>query len=306
VNSIPGKRLPDIKKGLRSTLMGVGVNMALAVVKVVAGVVGHSFALIADGVESTGDVVSGLAVVWGLRIAVRPPDEDHPYGHGKAEPMAAVVVGLFLVAAALLIGAESIKLIRVPHELPAPFTLAVLVGVLAIKLSLSRYVGGIATELESTAVKADAWHHLSDALTSGFAFIGISVALIGGKGWEAADDWAALAGSCVILFNAWRQMKPAVLELSDASPDPSIEKKARTLACSIPGVLGTEKCFVRKVGFSFYIDLHVVVDGKMTVREGHAIAHAVKDQLLIDIPQVAEVLIHIEPEEELTMSTKCN
>jgi cation diffusion facilitator family transporter len=280
--------------------MGVGVNMALAVVKVLAGVVGHSFALIADGVESIGDVVSGLAVVWGLRIAVRPPDEDHPYGHGKAEPMAAVVVGLFLIAAALLIGAESIKLIRVPHELPAPFTLAVLVGVLAIKLSLSRYVGGIATELESTAVKADAWHHLSDALTSGFAFIGISIALIGGKGWEAADDWAALAASCVILFNAWHQMKPAVLELSDASPDPAIERKARARACSIPGVLGTEKCFVRKVGFSFYIDLHVVVDGKMTVREGHAIAHAVKDRLLSDIPQLAEVLIHIEPEEELS------
>lgn len=284
---------------MRSTLVGMSANLILALAKCTAGLTGHSFALVADGLESLSDVMSGLVVYFGLKIAIKPPDDDHPYGHGKAEPLAGLVVGIFLVAAALAIMVESIHEIRTPHKLPAPYTLVVLAGVLLIKGLLSRYVHRIGEQIGSTAVHVDAWHHLSDAITSAFAFVGISVALIGGAGWESADDWAALCASLVILYNAWHQMRPAILELADIAPNPSVEQTVRRVAGSVPGVLGLDKCFVRKMGFSFYVDLHVIVSGSLSVREGHAIAHAVESAVLEQMRQVAEVLVHVEPEEEL-------
>jgi len=273
------------------------VNFVLALIKMSAGLWGHSFALMADGLESLSDVLSGVAVYYGLKIALRPADKDHPYGHGKAEPIAAVIVGLFLVAAAVGISAESIHEIRSPHPLPAPYTLVILTGVLLLKFFLSKHVARIGESIHSTAVSADAGHHLTDAITSAFAFLGISIALL--KSWPAADDWAALCASVVILYNAYRQMRPAVLELADAAPDPTIESKIREIASHIPGVIGLEKCAIRKMGFSYYADLHVVVRGDRSVREGHRIAHTVKNIVRSRLPEVAEVLVHIEPEEEL-------
>jgi cation diffusion facilitator family transporter len=163
---------------MQSSLLGMLTNLVLALSKGFAGLLGHSFALVADALESLSDVLSGFAVYLGLKIAVEPPDKDHPYGHGKAEPFAALVVGLCLVAAALFIMVESIHEIRTPHRLPEPFTLVVLAGVLVIKSLLSKYVSGVGSAIHSTAVRADAWHHLSDAITSAFAFVGISVALL--------------------------------------------------------------------------------------------------------------------------------
>jgi cation diffusion facilitator family transporter len=288
---------------MRTSLLGMSANLILAIAKGIAGLAGHSFALVADALESLSDVVSGLVVYFGLKIAIKPPDSDHPYGHGKAEPFAALVVGIFLVAAAVAIMVESVHEIRTPHRLPAPYTLVVLAGVLLIKGLLSRHVGNIGEQIGSTAVNADAWHHLSDAITSGFAFVGISIALIGGPGWESADDWAALCASFVILYNAWHKMRPAVLELADIAPDPTISQHVRRIANLVPGVLGLDKCFVRKMGFSFYVDLHVVVKGNLSVREGHEIAHQVKATVLNEMPQISEVLVHIEPEEELLDQT---
>jgi cation diffusion facilitator family transporter len=289
------KRFAD--RGMRSSLTGIFANMALAVTKCTAGLWGHSFALVADGLESAADVVSALVVYFGLKISVKPPDADHPYGHGKAEPIAAVVVGLALIAAAVAIILESIHGIRTPHPLPKGYTLVVLAGVLIAKEMLFRHVGGVAKKIRSTAVRSDAWHHRSDAITSLFAFIGISIALL--KGWEAADDWAALGAAVVILYNATRQLRPAVLELTDRAPDPNLETRVRDIAGRLPNVIGLDKCSVRKMGFSFYVDLHIVVNGSLTVREGHKIAHRVEDQVLTGVPQVAEVLVHVEPEEEL-------
>lgn len=233
----------------------------------------------------------------GLKIAVQPPDEDHPYGHGKAEPFAALLVALFLVLAAIFIAGESIHQIRIPHQLPAPYTLVVLAGVLVLKSLLPRYVGLIGSEIDSTAVRADAGHHRSDAIISAFAFVGISAALLTHQ--PTADDWAALCASVVILFNAWHQMRPAILELADRAPDPTLEARGRHVAQSVSGVIGLDKCRVRKMGLSFYVDLHVVVGGSLSVREGHRIAHAVESAILKSMPQVEEVLVHIEPEEEL-------
>jgi cation diffusion facilitator family transporter len=282
---------------MRSARGGIFANLALAVTKCLAGLWGHSFALIADGLESAADVVSGLVVYFGLKISVKPPDSDHPYGHGKAEPIAATVVGMFLIAAAAAIIVESIHGIKTPHPLPKAYTLVVLAGVLLVKEFLFRHVGHVAAKIGSTAVKGDAWHHRSDAITSGFAFIGISIALL--RGWAAADDWAALGAAIVILYNAMKQLKPAFLELTDRAPDPNLESHVREIAGGVHNVIGIDKCFVRKMGFSFYVDLHIVVNGDLSVRQGHKIAHEVENIVLNKLPQIAEVLVHVEPQEEL-------
>jgi len=282
---------------LRSSVIGIGFNLVLALFKCGAGFIGHSFALIADGIESLSDVISSSVVYLGLRVAIRPPDEEHPYGYGKAEPVAAVIVSLALVVAAIVIGIESIRQIQTPHPLPNPYTLWVLFSVIGIKILLSRYVSSVGKGIDSSAVRSDAWHHLSDAITSTFAFVGISIAL-----WTrnaAADDWAALCAAPIIIFNACRQLRMPFEELLDIAPSPQMEQLVRSVASAMPGVIGLEKCNVRKVGFRYYVDLHVVVDGALTVRQGHNIAHDVEDSLLDKSPKIAEVLVHVEPEEEL-------
>ena len=287
----------DVHKGLHSSLLSIIANFVLALTKCVTGFVGHSFALVADGIESLSDVVSSTVVYVGLSVALRPPDKTHPYGHGKAEPFAAALVSLAMGGAAVAIALESISLIRTPHPLPRPYTLWVLLVVFTIKLFLSRYVFSVAHNIQSTAVRVDAWHHLSDAITSLFAFIGISVALITGN--VRADDWAALCAAPIILLSAWRQLQSPLAELLDTAPPPEIEQHVRAVAALVPGVVGLEKCFVRKVGFRYYVDLHVIVDGDISVRAGHAISHVVEDRVLAGVDHVAKVLVHIEPEEEL-------
>jgi len=287
----------QVRRGLHSSLISIGANFVLALSKCLAGFIGHSFVLVADGIESLSDVFSSSVVYFGLRFAIKPPDKEHPYGHGKAEPVAAAIVSLAMGAAAVAIAIESISLIRTPHPLPEIYTLWVLLVVFGIKLVLSRYVSSVARDINSTAVRLDAWHHVSDAVTSLFAFLGISTAL-----WTKnarADDWAALFASCVIMFSAWRQIRLPLAEILDTAPPPDIEQEVREVAASVPGVMGLEKCFVRKVGFRYYVDLHVVVDGDLTVRSGHQISHRVEDCVLAKVNRVAKVLVHIEPEEEL-------
>jgi cation diffusion facilitator family transporter len=285
-----------VHEGMRSSLVGIGSNLALAAFKCVAGFLGHSFALVADGVESLSDVVSSTVVFFGLKFAIKPPDEDHPYGHGKAEPIASIVVSLALIVAAGFIAVGSIRRIQEPHPLPKPYTLWVLLAVVGVKIVLSRYVTAVGKGLESSAIESDAWHHLSDAITSGFAFIGISVAL-----WirnPAADDWAALFASPVIIFNAYSKLRHPLAELLDAKPSPEIERQIRSIASKVPGVVGLEKCQVRKVGFSYYVNLHVIVHGDISVSQGHSIAHKVEDTILHSAPRIAELLVHVEPDEE--------
>jgi cation diffusion facilitator family transporter len=288
--------------GLRSTLAGIIVNLCLAALKAIAGVTGHSYALIADAIESLTDVFSSLIVYAGLRVAMRPPDANHPYGHGKAEPMASAMVAAGLLFAAGAIAYKSIHEIRTPHMMPAPFTLLVLPIVVIAKEAMFRFVNRVGNSIGSGAVKTDAWHHRSDALTSALAFIGISIALIGGKGWEGADDWAALFASGVIAVNAFLLLRPAVSELGDALPGTRLLDEIKPVAISVPGVIDIEKCFVRKMGFDYYVDLHVVVDGNLPVRDGHRIAHDVKDAIRVAYPRVADVLVHVEPDtQEVSM-----
>ena len=290
-----GERVHPAAQGMHSTLIGIGVNLALAVIKATAGVLGNSYALIADAVESTLDVVSSMIVWTGLRISAMPPDANHPYGHGKAEPLAAVAVSLALFGAAIGIAIESVREIRTPHHAPAAFTLVVLVLVIITKETLFRYVFKVGDVTSSTAVKSDAWHHRSDAITSVAAFIGITVALIGGAGYESADDWAALFASWIIGFNAFNLLRPALAELTDAAPDPKLEEQVRAVAGGVEGVLGTHKCYVRKMGFDYYVDLDVIVTGTMTVSAAHAVAHNVQDAIRQANPLFSQVFIHVEP-----------
>ncbi len=289
--------MPDqrLQRSLRVTFLGMVVNTVLAVGKMAAGFVGQSHALIADGVESLADLFSSLIVWRGLVIASEPADADHPYGHGKAEPLASAMVATMLLLAALWIAVNAVREIFHPHGAPAPWTLVVLVVVVVVKETLSRHVFHEAASVDSTAVKGDAWHHRSDAITSLFAGIGIAVSLIGGKGYEAADDAAALLASFVIGWNGASLLREAFGELMDTAPNLSVVEEVRRLAASVPGVCGVEKCFIRKMGWQLHVDMHVEVDGQLTVERAHAIAHQVKDHLRTQLPKVRDVLIHIEP-----------
>lgn len=283
-------------KGIRSTILGIFISIGLALIKGITGVLGNSYALIADAIESTADVFTSGVLLIGLRTSLKPPDKEHPYGHGKAESLAALVISLGLLTAAGIIIRESIVNIETPHRSPAPYTLLVLMLVVIVKEGLSRYASKVGEEIDSHGVKADAFHHRSDALTSAAAFIGISIALIGGRGYENADDYAALIASSIILINAYKIAHPAIDELMDASVDEVFIYTVKKLACSVEGVRDTEKTFVRKTGSSFLVDIHIIVDGTLSVADGHKIAHAVKDTIMATEARVKDVLVHVEPD----------
>lgn len=293
------KHLENARRvGVRSAVLGMAVNALLAGVKGTAGVLGNSYALIADAIESAADVVTSLVVLLGVRMAGKPADNNHPYGHGKFEPLAAAVVSLTLLGAAVLIMIESVQEIVTPHHAPEPFTLAVLLGVIVVKEVLARYVGNAAEGIGSVAVKTDAFHHRADAITSGAAFIGISVAVFGGPGFEMMDDIAAVIAALVIGGNALIFFRPALSELIDTAPAPEISQSIKEIAMLVPGVLGTHKCGVRKVGFVYFVDLDVLCDPDETIRHGHEVAHNVGEAIHSALPAVAKVLVHVEPADD--------
>ena len=298
MSTTPTARQVAANRASKSTVVGICINFSLAILKGTAGVLGNSYALVADAIESASDVVSSFVVWIGLRIASKSPTENHPYGRGRAEAIAGVVVSIALFLAAANIAISSIREIKTPHHAPEPFTLLVLVIVVLVKVLLFRSVFKVGEEVTSVAVKTDAWHHRSDAITSAAAFVGISVALIGGKGFESADDWAALVAAAVIAINASSLIRPALNELTDGAPDTQLVERVREIAAQIPGVESTHRCWIRKLGFDHFIDLDIVVNGDLTVREGHDIAHAVHDSIRDQIPAITKVMVHVEPSDK--------
>ena len=274
---------------------GLLLNAALAVIKLIAGVVGNSYALIADAVESMADLFGSVVVLGGLRIAGRDPDDRFPFGYGKAETVATVLVGLMLSGAAVGLGIEAVREILTPHHAPAPFTLGVLVLVVLVKELWSRRVLRLARAAGSDLVAADAWHHRSDAITSAAAFVGISVALIGGPGWEAADDVAALAASGLILWNGIGIARPALLELMDHSPDEHLLAAVDAAARTVPEVRTTEKLRIRKMGSVLFVEIHVQSDPGMSLRDAHVVSGKTKGAIRAAVPAVRNVLVHMEP-----------
>ncbi len=284
------------QSAIRTTYFSILGNTSLALIKGLAGFFGNSYALIADAIESTTDIFSSLLVLFGLKYAKRPADENHPYGHGKIEPLITFLVVAFLVTSATIIAYESIQNIQTPHKVPKPWTLIVLGCIILWKEISFRIVLKKSKETNSASLKADAWHHRSDAITSIMAFIGISIALIFGKGYETADDWAALLASAFILYNSYLIFRPALGEIMDEHLYDDLLQEIREESIKVKGILGTEKCFIRKAGMKYHVDLHAIVDGEISVKQGHDIAHKLKDYLRHKIPNLGHVLIHIEPD----------
>ncbi len=281
---------------IRTTYFSIIGNTSLALIKGFAGFFGNSYALIADAIESTADIFSSLLVLFGLKYAKRPADKNHPYGHGKIEPLITFLVVAFLVTSATIIAYESILNIQTPHKVPKPWTLIVLGSIILWKEISFRIVIKKSKETNSSSLKADAWHHRSDVITSIMAFIGISIALIFGKGYETADDWAALLASVFILYNSYLIFRPALGEIMDEHLYDDLLEEIRKESTKVKGVIGTEKCFIRKAGMKYHVDLHAIVDGEISVKEGHDIAHDLKDYLRNKIPNLGHILIHIEPD----------
>jgi cation diffusion facilitator family transporter len=280
---------------VKATYFSIVGNTCLAIIKGIAGVFGNSYALIADAIESTTDIFSSFLVLFGIKYSNRPADANHPYGHGRVEPLITFLVVGFLITSATIIAYESIANISTPHDLPKPWTLFVLGAIIIWKEYSFRLVMKRGIQTNSSSLKADAWHHRSDAITSVAAFIGISIALFLGKGYESADDWAALFASAFILYNSYLIFRPALGEIMDEHLYEDLEAKIRKIAVSVDGVIDTEKCFIRKSGMKFHVDLHAVVDGTISVKEGHDISHLLKDTLRENIVDLGHVLIHIEP-----------
>lgn len=283
------------KKAIRVAVWSTISNLVLAILKAIVGVFGNSYALIADAIESTADVFSSLFVVLGLRYANRPPDENHPYGHGKVEPLITFVVVVFLCVSATVISIESIIQIQTPHLPPKPYTLWFLGGIIIFKELFYRWTYKKGKEIKSTSLVADAWHHRSDAITSLFAFIGILIAVVYGKDYAAADDWAALIAAGIIFFNAYLIFRPALGEIMDENVHSDFIIEIRKLAQEVNGIIRTEKCLVRKSGMRFWVDVHIEVKGTLTVDEGHTIAHELKAYLINQLPEIEDVLVHVEP-----------
>lgn len=283
------------QKAIKATYFSIVSNSSLALIKGLAGFFGNSYALIADAIESATDILGSLLVLFGLKYASRPADKNHPYGHGRIEPLITFLVVGFLLFSAFFIAHESIKNIQTPHELPKAWTLLVLGAIILWKEISFRLVLKKSIETNSSSLKADAWHHRSDAITSVAAFVGISIALFMGKGYETADDWAALLASGFILYNCYLIFRPALGEIMDEHNYDDLLEEIKTVSQTVEGVIDTEKCFVRKSGMKYHVDLHAIVDAQITVKRGHDIAHDLKDTLRTEIPQLGHVLIHIEP-----------
>ena len=283
------------KKGQRSILVGIISNFFLAIIKLTTGILGHSFALVADGIESSMDVFSSIVIWIGLKISSIPADQNHPYGHGKAESLSAIVVSIFLLAAAVIIGAESIQKFNTDYQSPAPYTLIILAAVIFTKEFLFRYIFKVSDHIDSIALKVDAWHHRSDAITSGAAFIGISIALIGGNEYAYADVWAALVAACFIAFNGWKLLSASVLEIMDGAPKPHLIDQVSELVLNVKDVRQVSNCLVRKSGIGYFVDVHVSIDGNLTVFQSHEIDHEIKHILKSSTLLVEKVMVHIEP-----------
>ena len=285
------------QKAIKATYFSIVGNTCLAIIKGSAGFFGNSYALIADAIELTTDIFASFLVLFGLKYANKPADENHPYGHGRAEPLITFVVVGFLITSATIIAYESIQNIGTTHELPKSWTLIVLGAIIIWKEISFRLVLKKSKETNSSSLKADAWHHRSDAITSVAAFLGISIALYFGKGYETADDWAALFASGFILYNSYLIFRPALGEIMDEHSYDDLVNEIRKISLRVDGVLGTEKCFIRKSGMKYHVDLHTIVDGNVSVKEGHTTAHKLKDMLRKEITNLGHVLIHIEPDE---------
>ncbi len=285
----------SIEAGINAAKLGVITNCILSVIKIIAGVLGNSYALIADGIESVVDVVLSVVVWRGLRVSAKDANEKYHFGYGKAESLSAAAVAIFILGAAISIIVVSIREILTPHHLPAPFTLFILILVVITKELLARKVSRVGESVDSVSIKGDAVHHRADAITSGAAFMGILIAVIGGPGWEAADDYAAVFCGLIIAHNGYSILRQALKELMDRAPDNQLIEQIKNAALSIDEKIIVEKIMARKSGIAYFVGLHVHADPNMTLHDSHIVSGKVKTAIKRALPAVRDVLVHMEP-----------
>jgi cation diffusion facilitator family transporter len=288
----------SLRTGQGSALKGILVNGALGAAKLAAGVLGHSYALIADACESYADVMGSCVTYFALKKASEPADSDHPAGHGRAETLASAVTALVLVGVGVLIFWQATLSLNEPRHAPSPLTLLVLVPVIFIKERMFHWMRARGKQIGSLAVIADAWHQRSDVVTSVAALTGISVAWAGGPAWSHADSWAAMAASLWLMGTGLWLLGPALHELMEGSVDPALLEFIHETSSHCPGIRGVDKVWVRKLGMRLMVDLHVEVDPDISVQEGHRLSHEVKAKLQAELPQVRDVMVHVEPYQE--------
>lgn len=285
------------RTAIRAAQTSIAGNIVLATIKILTGWLGNSFAMIADGIESLADVFASTITWIGLRYANKPPDHNHPYGHGRAEPLITFLSVGFLIGSAIFIVIQAISNIQSPQKMPKPFVLIVLAVIITTKEVFYRIFRKKSEETSSSLLAAEAWHHRSDALTSLAAFIGVGIAVVFGPRYASADSWAALVAAGIIVYNSYLIFRPALGEIMDENIYHDLIGRIREASTEVPGILGTEKCLIRKMGMQYHVDLHAIVSSEITVKKGHERAHELKDHLMEKIPEIAEVHIHIEPDE---------
>jgi cation diffusion facilitator family transporter len=285
----------SLQRGQGSALKGILVNGALGAAKLLAGLLGHSYALVADASESFADVLGSCVTLYGLRLAAEPADMTHPAGHGRAETLAAALTAIALLAVGGLIFWHALLSLGESRPAPSPWSLLVLIPVILIKERMFHWMRGRGRETGSAALINDAWHQRSDVVTSVAALTGIIFAWAGGPAWNHADSWAAMLASVWLFGTGLWLLGPTLHELMEGSVDPTLLKFIYETSRSCPGILGIDKVWVRKLGMRLMVDLHVEVEPDISVQEGHRLAHEVKAKLQAELPQVRDVMVHVEP-----------
>jgi cation diffusion facilitator family transporter len=282
--------------GKKVTIIGVLVNTFLIVLKLIAGIFGSSQALIADAVHSFSDLFTDVVVLVGLKISNKPPDKTHHFGHARIETLASTIVGMALIGTALYIGiSASLTIYR--HTEYHPTILALFgAGVsIALKEVLYHYTIRTGRRIKSQLIVANAWHHRSDVLSSVAVFIGVAGTQIN-PSWHILDSFAALLVSFFIVKVGLEILRDALREFTDTAPQPEIIGKIQQCALSVNGVLDTHDLRVRTSGGLFQMEIHIVVDGQLTVLEGHKISKAVEGCLSEDVGNFSSITIHVDPE----------
>lgn len=285
----------DARTGRRVALAGIVVSALLATMNIVVGIATGSTSVVATGVEFAGDVLASSVVLLGMIVAVKPADENHPYGHGRIETLAAFIVGIILVAGGGGICWNSLQAVGETHPPPSSAAIAVLVVAIALRGVMSGVKFRVGRRIQSASLIADAWNDTVDILAATAALTAVALAMYDSARFLAADHYGGFAVGLIVILTGLRVLGDASLELMDTMPSREMIERVRAAALQVPGVLGVEKSYARKTGFRYHVDLHIQVDPDLTVATSHVISGRVRARVRDQLGWVADVLVHVEP-----------
>jgi cation diffusion facilitator family transporter len=284
-----------MRAGQHLAILGIVASALLALAKILTGLSGHSTAVVADGLESAGDVLSSGLVLLGLKLAAKPADEEHPYGHGRAEILTALLIGLVLTTGGALISYGSLHRLGHPHNPLERYVVWPLIASFLIKGTLAIFKFRYGRRMQSAALTADAWNDAMDTLSAIAALTAVGLTLADPVRFLEADCYGGFLVGLIVVTTGVRVSRDTVLQLMDTMPEERLMDQIRAVASSVPGASGVEKCYARKTGLRYHVDLHLEVDPEMTVRQSHKVAHDVQQRILDRLDWVADVLVHVEP-----------